>query len=735
MPPHIVFKKIVSRFFREYHDRKKRSNDLNKDGRIEFNVPTIKNTLLDIAKLDISGLDVEAAQFLSSMYISHRFDLLGSGWIKYSYDSTAPGLEKNKYIMNVPIDDFEKNGEWLRKILLPIHFKKSREIWTQIDHSYGYAPIDWQKDHKSGFRWNSTTWYKDQPVMAGPGIDIKMPWELSRFQHLPQMAIFSILLPELKEKLIIEFKNQVLDFIAANPPRFGVNWVCTMDIGIRAANILLAFDIFSQVDSNNILNDEFRQSLSNSIFEHGLHIVNNLEYSEVLTTNHYLSDIAGLLFVSAYLLNSDSLIDDEIKLWLVFSVQEIIEEMKKEFLDDGGNFEASTSYHRLSGEIITYCTALIKGLIKNEKIINIFEDYECGKWKRIPKLNNKNGQKYDCHSARFFPQWYIDRLFKAGMFTTHITKPTGEISQIGDNDSGRFFRLSPVGKLLDTKIVQKKYDNLKECDLRHERYWDENILDHSGYISALNGLFENDCFRPHSGAYPLEKSIVKSLSGGKKLFPRAAAFSNTHLIRKASKSELDNIKAFEKTTVFEPKTLKDRPLDLNMKLYIYPNFGLYIFRSERVHLTISAGPNGQNGLGGHSHNDKGSFELSVDGIDVVVDPGTYVYTPIPQKRNAFRSVRSHNTIIADDMEQNNWEKGNDGLFTMYNQSNCNLLDFGKNFLKIEVTYGKIIHVREFIISKVKIEIIDKSNVDFKTNFNNYDYLSNGYGKIIRKCDI
>ena len=61
-------------------------------------------------------------------------------------------------------------------------------------------------------------------------------------QHLPQLAIFYKNTND--DKFRIEFQNQVLDFISTNPPNFGINWVCSMDVGIRSANLLLAYDIF-----------------------------------------------------------------------------------------------------------------------------------------------------------------------------------------------------------------------------------------------------------------------------------------------------------------------------------------------------------------------------------------------------------------------------------------------------------------------------------------------------------
>ena len=69
-------------------------------------------------------------------------------------------------------------------------------------------------------------------------------------------------------------------------------------------------------------------------------------------------------------------------------------------------------------------------------------------------------------------------------------------------------------------------------------------------------------------------------------------------------------------------------------------------------MIISCGPNGQGGLGGHAHNDKLSFELCVGGEDIIIDPGTYVYTADPEWRNRFRSTAYHNTVMVADEEQN-----------------------------------------------------------------------------------
>ena len=78
--------------------------------------------------------------------------------------------------------------------------------------------------------------------------------------------------------------------------------------------------------------------------------------------------------------------------------------------------------------------------------------------------------------------------------------------------------------------------------------------------------------------------------------------------------------------------------------------GIYVLRSDRTHVVVRCGDVGQSGSGGHSHNDVLSYELSVDGVPLIVDSGTYAYTFDVEARNAFRSTRAHNTVFVDDTE-------------------------------------------------------------------------------------
>ena len=720
IPPHILTKKIVCKIYRKIQVRRNRINDLNQSTRIRIDLALIKRSFINKNQLNLSGISKEVARYLSEMYISHRFDLLGSGWVKNHYNLEPLGVEGFKYNSNVKITNFDKTGDWIEKIVLTPHVKSSKNIWELID-SDEYEPIDWQRDFKSGYRWDLKRWYLEQSYGHESGVDIKVPWELSRFQHLPQMAIFALILPEYKDRLILEFKNQVLDFIATNPPRMGANWVCPMDVAIRASNMLVAYDMFLQLDESNIISDEFKQVFTNSIYEHGLHIVNNLEYSKILTSNHYLSDIAGLVFISSYLERSK-----EIDNWLAFGIQEFIGEINKQFYKDGSNFEASTSYHRLSGELFIYTTVLILGLDEDKK--QALKDYNYKNWKIIPKLKPREEQEYNLNAESLFPGWFIEKLYKSVLFTADLTKPTGEIPQIGDNDSGRFFRLSPVGEFITIEKAINKYKNLSGYKNGTETiFWDENMLNHLSFIASVDGIFDKNIFTNLTAQYPLEYSFVSTLAKNKKIIVKDV--SRQQLDRNNQITISQELK-YKEQTVIESHENKDQSLKENIKCYSYPDSGIYIFTSNRIHLTVSAGPNGQCGNGGHAHNDKLSFELNIDGKDIIVDPGTYLYTPLADRRNLFRCTKNHNTMFIDDMEQNTWLAGATGLFNLKDEAKCEVLSLNSSKIAIKLTYRKVCQIRIIEIQDKKIIVDDYSNQPFKVNLNRFNLYSNGYGKLI-----
>jgi hypothetical protein len=104
-----------------------------------------------------------------------------------------------------------------------------------------------------------------------------------------------------------------------------------------------------------------------------------------------------------------------------------------------------------------------------------------------------------------------------------------------------------------------------------------------------------------------------------------------------------------------------------------PLGGLHVLRSDDMSAVVSAGGNGQRGVGGHSHNDKLSFELHIRGTPVIVDPGSPTYTREATVRNQFRSTGFHNTPQVEGREQA--ELSATSLFALPDTAACQVEEF------------------------------------------------------------
>ena len=508
--------------------------------------------------------------------IEHRFDLLGSGLVNVKHGVICTGMEGIAFPPG-PSVKADPDGSWLSGRLPAGSLGDAQRVWRLVDE--GYAPIDWQLDFRSGYRWSERTWSKDIQFGDVRGADVKVPWELARMQHLPLLALVASATGanrDLNERCRREFRNEVLDFIATNPPRFGVNWNTTMDVAIRVVNWLIARDLF--LAGGAAFDQPFEEVLGRSIREHGRHIAANLEWTEQLRSNHYLADVVGLLFVAAYLPP-----DRQTDHWLSLARREVIAEGLSQFHKDGSNFEASTSYHRLSGEMLAYAVALLLGLDARQDAV---------------------------------PQELAERLQRAAEFTIDLTKPSGHVVQIGDNDSGRFVKLGPA----------------------------EELLDHRSFVAAVAGLVDRADFDRFAGTDRPERAVIRSLARGRQLPPLDTDFK-AHMVGIGGHWEVEaadgwlNSRTADRRVTFRISV----PGGLGERLYqiAYPDFGVFVLRSDRRFLAIRCGPVGQNGFGGHAHNDQLAIELQVDGEDWLRDPGSYVYTPLPERRNIYRSARAH----------------------------------------------------------------------------------------------
>lgn len=515
--------------------------------------------------------DRRASKDAASQAIAHRFDLLGSGSAR-------------------PMDSDAAR----RARILRLASELPQPAVT------GYEPIDWHVDFRCGYRWSPDTYYLEVPLAPVPGADIKVPRELSRFQHIGALALGA------EAEGALEFVLQALDWITANPPRRGLNWACTMDVAIRAVNWIWALRLFDQA-----LADYPRAAfeIHRSLYDHGHHIEQNLEYYEECTGNHYLSNVAGLLYIGAAFPEFP-----EADRWLLFGLQELVSEMRRQVYEDGADFEGSTHYHRLVAEIFFSCAALVERLTPERRARLKGIDIEAHR--SNPPLRPYRSEGISLEpSGRVLPPAFYERLALMAEFTAALTKPNSLVPQFGDNDNGRLHKLCPIE--------------------------DDDSRDHRHLLAVAGKLFGREDFTRAGSRYRLEGELV---AGG---LP---------------------------TLVTAPTRKESWPKQ-------FPRAGVVVMQRDGMYLAVTCGPNGQGGRGGHGHNDKLSFELNINGGDLIVDGGCFTYTADPSMRNRFRSTRAHNTVMVDDMEQDRWTEGLDGLFRLPERSRPAIL---------EATEGRIV---------------------------------------------
>ncbi|MFH1051638.1 MAG: alginate lyase family protein [bacterium] len=690
--PAIAFRKVYDIIISALKKNRKRLDDIeqttfffsdisqeiknkNRFSKLKANAPIIKNSNSDKLKIIREDCTIEYGYFnLPNTYVieskkdiiysvtentlNHIFNMLGSGFVNVCHGCEVKGLEGLKYLSE---RKFRSWDYWLKRNTSPRNIDKCLEISSLI--SPDYIPIDWQLDFKSGFRWNETEWSHDSKYGDVKGADIKVPWELGRMQHLVNLAYSyklgigneefgntenkddngerttdnenHILNKAGNKKFLEEFRNEILDFIASNPPRFGVQWMCSMDVGIRAVNWLVAYDLFKSAGAE--FDSEFEKIFAESIFEHALHISQNLEWSSGLRGNHYFTNIVSLLFISAYL-NTNEITNT----WLAFSLQEIINETDEQFLSDGGNFEASLPYHFFVLDMLLYSIFVILSLNKDktEKLKNLkYRDDVIAK-----KIFSYENQKFKINADGkiILPEVFWNKLETIINFSLSVLDSSGNTFQIGDNDSGKFIKLSP-------DLIGSSYSHISSLSL---------ITGLFDYENLQNWIEKHSCFE-----YFLLKSVERNL------IPEIQKMSIHGLLN-------DFISNIDDTGISSDS---------------FNSFGIYLNKSKKYFSMIRCGEIGQRGKGGHSHNDNLSICLMVEENLIFVDPGTYIYTPLPEIRNLYRSTGMHNTLELVGSEQNEWQsKSKDDLFWFKkDKAKARILDYSnKIFVGEHNGFGK-----------------------------------------------
>ena len=148
----------------------------------------------------------------------------------------------------------------------------------------------------------------------------------------------------------------------------------------------------------------------------------------------------------------------------------------------------------------------------------------------------------------------------------------------------------------------------------------------------------------------------------------------------------------------------------------FADAGLYVLAQNRgtpeeIVCLADAGDLGFLSIAAHGHADALSFTLSVGGVPIIIDPGTYVYHAESHWRSYFRSTKAHNTIALDRLDQSEPE----GTFLWTKKAKTKVLDWqettdGGRLIAEHDGYTRldegIVHRRQLTLDHKVLQITD-----------------------------
>jgi uncharacterized heparinase superfamily protein len=217
---------------------------------------------------------------------------------------------------------------------------------------YGTAELGtrprWNLDFVSGSEWPNVR-SECRDCIRHDGSDVKVPFELSRLQFLPVLGKAHVLSGG--DSYRQTAKELLSHWIQSNPVPIGVNWTIAMEAALRAMSICFLLNLLTPFRREE---QPWLATVTHSLAQHVLYIEANHEFSHLLTSNHYLSDIVGLYCLSMFL------VGDGMEARRRKYRRQIEAEMAKQVYEDGGDYEASTGYQVLVAQLFTTALLLMR---------------------------------------------------------------------------------------------------------------------------------------------------------------------------------------------------------------------------------------------------------------------------------------------------------------------------------------------------------------------------------------
>lgn len=495
-------------------------------------------------------------RFIKKKFVTQSKKKLLNGTVQSTWQSVAARHNVSPQFSVFWAEQKKKNLTFLESLYTHRSYK---DLVTQADRfvagnfdllgsgSITFDRLPWHVDFKLrnqnssiDCQFDANLFYDDIGIKSAIGAtiskDIKIPWELSRFAHLFVLAKAYAQTDD--ERYAHCFVQQVEDWRVHNPFLLGVNWVCPMEVAIRVINWICAWHYFKK---SAVITEEFWQSFVCSLYDHMRYLENNWEWYDSRTSNHYLSDLVGYLYVCYFFEDMHGMRQKG-----DWAFKKIVSESEKQLLPDGMSYEGSTSYHRLVTELFFHASL-------------VAQELQC----TIPESFKKR----------------VVSMFEAIVWTKNMS--------IGDNDSGSILFYGITDELIQRMVGNhEEQDQIKQFPffglaIARKNGWEVSLRHHAYARRQPSGHFHNDI-----GSITVSKNGIPFIvDPGSYVYTASVEWRN--YFRSATNHNSFYIEGGE------PVPLDDKLFRLNLKSAL-PNFkepfhsvhDLYADYSLRAHRTV-----------------------------------------------------------------------------------------------------------------------------------------------------
>ncbi len=257
-------------------------------------------------------------------------------------------------------------------------------------------PMDWHLDPTTGRRAPLVHWSRLDSLDAVMVGDSKVVWELNRHHWLVRLGQAYRLTAD--ERYAAASARYVREWLQANPPGLGINWVSSLEVALR----LIAWGwLLHLLRGSAALTPALVREMRTAMVAHAAHVARYLSYYFSPNT-HLTGEALGLVYAGLLLPEHR-----QAARWRALGAGILVREAERQVFPDGVYFEQSVCYQRYTVDIYLHLLAL-------------------GARAGLPR-----------------PRGIGERVERMLDFLLALRRPDGSMPQIGDADGGRLLPLAP----------------------------------------------------------------------------------------------------------------------------------------------------------------------------------------------------------------------------------------------------------------------------------------------------